>query len=94
MEQKKSFRYGYLLNIFVGLMFFCYSALTVACMNITVPALFYGHVTSFVLYAILNSVIYACAVAVGTVMTGTLTANWFPRKRGWVLGFSSIGLPA
>ena len=148
MEQKKSFRYGYLLNIFVGLMFFCYSALTVACMNITVPALvekngwdygatislstygfllgvvfaiifseivkkkgnktailialllggvcalFYGHVTSFILYAILNSIIYACAVAVGTVMTGTLTANWFPRKRGWVLGFSSIGLPA
>ena len=147
-QEKKSFLYGYCLNIFVGLMFFCYSALTVACINVTIPAqvekygwdysatvslstygfllgvvfaiifaqivktrgnkpaimislflggicaLFYGHVSNFYLFAILNCIVYACAVAFGTVMTGTLTANWFPRKRGIVLGFSSVGLPA
>lgn len=148
MKEKKSYRYGYSLNIFVGLMFFCYAALTVSCINVTIPALvekygwdysatvslstygfllgvvfaiifsevvkrrgnkpailitiflggvcalFYGHVSNFVLFAILNCIIYACAVAFGTVMTGTLTANWFPRRRGMMLGFSSIGLPA
>ena len=59
-----------------------------------IPALFYGHSSSFTVYVILNFLVYTFAVSYGTVMTGTLTANWFPRKRGWVLGFSSAGLPA
>lgn len=47
---------------------------------------------SFLLYVILCCVMFFFAFQFGTVLTSTVTAAWFPRKRGFILGFTSAGM--
>ena len=53
----------------------------------------YGHSTTFVGYAIsvvVTSVVYT---GYGSVSANTIQTNWFPRKKGIALGWSTIGFP-
>ena len=143
---KKSFRYGYLLQIDVLLMFFLFAALTndlfnvfpsmlseiygwnysltlsattyagyagvigtfvgsalvqkkgnrfTACMSMVLAGFFaciFVRFPSFPLYVVLVCCLFFFAFQFGTVLTGTITAAWFPRKRGYILGFTSAGM--
>ncbi len=146
MNTKKSFAYGWGLQIQVALMFFFFAALTNDIFNI-MPAVFvemygwdyaatinvatiagyagvvgtfvaamlvekkgnkfaivfsligagvfsllFGRSPSFALYLIICCCIFFFAFQFGAILTGTLTANWFPRKKGYVLGISSAGM--
>lgn len=53
----------------------------------------YGHATTMPVYFISICLILFFTNGYGNVATGTLTASWFPRKRGYALGFSSAGMP-
>lgn len=148
MEQtvKKSFAYGYVLQIQVLLMFFLFAALTndlfnvfpsilsemygwdyAATLSVTTYAGYAGVIGTFVgsaivqkkgnrfgaavsligcgifailfvrfpsfpAYLILCCIMFFFAFQFGTVLTGTVTAAWFPRKRGFILGFTSAGM--
>ena len=144
--KKKSFAYGWILQIQVALMFFFFAALTNDIFNI-MPAvlvkmygwdysatinvatiagyagvigtfvasmlvekkgnrfaivlsllgagiftLFFGHSPSFVVYLIICCFVFFFAFQFGSVLTGSLTDSWFPRKKGFVLGISSAGM--
>ena len=43
-------------------------------------------------YLVLCCFMFFFAFQFGTVLTGTVTAAWFPRKRGVILGFTSAGM--
>lgn len=53
----------------------------------------YGFAPSIPVYAL--AIMLACffSNAYGNVTTGALIAGWFPRKRGYALGWGSMGLP-
>lgn len=143
---KKSYAYGYLLQIQVLLMFFFFAALTNDLFNVfpsilseingwdysvtlsvTTYAGYAGVVGTFIgsaivqkkgnrfgasysliaagilasvfvrfpsfgVYLILCCVMFFFAFQFGTVLTSTITAAWFPRKRGFILGFTSAGM--
>lgn len=145
--EKKSFAYGWGLQVLVGLMFFFYAGLSVDGLNVSVPAFvrangwnygrllalstpagligligifvfshlaatkgskfvisvsligsglvcfLYGFATSIPMYFTAICLIIFFTNGYGNVATGTLTASWFPRKRGYALGFSSAGMP-
>lgn len=144
---KKSFAYGWGLQVLVALMFFFYAGLSTDGLNVSVPAFvkangwdygkllalstpagligligifvfshlaakkgskfviatsligsgivcfFYGYANSILTYFIAICLILFFTNGYGNVATGTLTASWFPRKRGYALGFSSAGMP-
>jgi len=54
---------------------------------------FYGHTQNFAVYAI--SVAACSILSAGYSLTApnTIQANWFPRKKGLALGWSTIGYP-
>ena len=144
--KKKSFAYGWILQIQVALMFFFFAALTNDIFNI-MPAvlvemygwdysatinvatiagyagvigtfvasllvekkgnrfsivlsllgagiftLFFGRSPSFALYLVICCCVFFFAFQFGSVLTGSLTDSWFPRKKGYVLGISSAGM--
>lgn len=55
-------------------------------------SLLFGRTPSFTVYLIVCCCIFFFAFQFGAILTGTLTANWFPRKKGYVLGISSAGM--
>ncbi|MCC8121926.1 MAG: MFS transporter [Oscillospiraceae bacterium] len=55
-------------------------------------SLLFGRTGSFAVYLIICCCIFFFAFQFGAILTGTLTANWFPRKKGIVLGISSAGM--
>ncbi|MBQ8664112.1 MAG: MFS transporter [Eubacterium sp.] len=143
---KKSFAYGWILQIQVALMFFFFAALTndifnimpavlvemygwdyAATINVATIAgyagvigtfvasmliqkkgnrfsivlsllgagiftLFFGRSPSFAVYLVLCCFVFFFAFQFGSVLTGSLTDYWFPRKKGFVLGISSAGM--
>lgn len=54
---------------------------------------FYGFATNIVMYAIAYFLLVLFTNGYGNVATGALTASWFPRRRGYALGWSSMGMP-
>lgn len=58
-----------------------------------VVCLFFGRATSVPMYALGIFLIFFFTNGYGNVATGALTASWFPRRRGYALGWSSMGLP-
>lgn len=144
--KKKSFAYGWILQIQVALMFFFFAALTNDLFNVfpsiisemygweyalTISATTYagyaGVIGTFVasalvkkkgnrftasmsliicgllsciflrfptfpMYLLMVCLVFFFAFQFGTVLTSTITAAWFPRKRGYVLGFTSAGM--
>ena len=53
----------------------------------------YGSATSIPVYAVCLMLIYSFGNGFGVVANSALIANWFPRRRGYALGWGSIGLP-
>ena len=53
----------------------------------------YGSATNILVYAICLALIYSFANGFGVVANSALIANWFPQRRGYALGWGSIGLP-
>lgn len=58
-----------------------------------VVCFFYGFSNSIAMYAITYFLLIFFTNGYGNVATGALTANWFPRRRGYALGWSSMGMP-
>lgn len=58
-----------------------------------VVCFFYGFSNSILMYAITYFLLVFFTNGYGNVATGALTANWFPRRRGYALGWSSMGMP-
>ncbi len=58
-----------------------------------VVCFFYGAANSILVYGICLTLIYCFANGFGVVANSALIANWFPKKRGYALGWGSIGLP-
>lgn len=54
---------------------------------------FYGFATNIVTYAISYFLLVMFTNGYGNVATGSLTTSWFPRRRGYALGWSSMGMP-
>ncbi len=146
-QKKKSFAYGWGLQVLVALMFFFYAGLAVDGQNISVPAFveahgwnygtilsistpaswvgligiiffswlvdkkgnrfviplaligsgiacfIYGQASSVAMYAVAVCLVFFFTNGYGNVCTGALTSSWFPRKRGYALGWSSMGMP-
>lgn len=53
----------------------------------------YGASPNLIVYAVCFTLIYCCGNGYGVVANNALIANWFPRTRGYALGWGSIGLP-
>ena len=54
---------------------------------------FYGHTTNYYVYALCVSVCAAVACGYSLVAVNVIQTNWFPKKKGLVLGISTIGFP-
>lgn len=53
----------------------------------------YGAAPSVAVYAVTIALACFFSNGYGNVTTGSLIASWFPRKRGYALGWASMGLP-
>lgn len=58
-----------------------------------VVCFFYGYATNIIVYAVSYFLLVMFTNGYGNVATGALTTSWFPRRRGYALGWSSIGMP-
>ena len=54
---------------------------------------FYGQTTNYYVYALCVSVCAAVSCGYSLVAVNVIQTNWFPKKKGLVLGISTIGFP-
>ncbi len=54
---------------------------------------FYGHTHNYYVYALCVSICAAVACGYSLVAVNVIQTNWFPKKKGLVLGISTIGFP-
>ena len=55
--------------------------------------LIYGSAANVLVYTVCLALIYCFGNGFGVVSNSALIANWFPRRRGYAMGWGSIGLP-
>ncbi|MBE6032165.1 MAG: MFS transporter [Clostridiales bacterium] len=67
-------------------------AIVLSLLGAGIFTLFFGRSPSFTVYLVLCCFVFFFAFQFGSVLTGSLTGNWFPRKKGYVLGISSAGM--